>query len=175
MQYFVVDQNSGQKYGPADLATLNQWIAQGRVVPESLLQDCVSGQRYMAIQVPGLNFPIQQYQSPVGPPNHGYQAQPMNIGYSRQQVSPGDNGSSDITLAYVFNSIVFFGSPCMLCCGPAGLGILTFGGLAIWKSSEARKKGHPGGPAALVVSIVITALAVLASIMLSIFGAVLNS
>ena len=37
MNYFVVGPN-GERYGPADLATLNQWVGEGRVKADSLVQ-----------------------------------------------------------------------------------------------------------------------------------------
>ena len=38
MRYFVIGAN-GELYGPADIATLNQWIAEGRLTPTSMLQE----------------------------------------------------------------------------------------------------------------------------------------
>ncbi len=55
MEFYVVGDN-GDKYGPADLATLNQWIADGRLLPNSKVERSADGIQGLASQVPGLNF-----------------------------------------------------------------------------------------------------------------------
>jgi|GEM_PF-599512 len=55
MRYFVIH-SSGQKYGPADLATLNQWVGEGRIMPGTELEDEATGSRLSAASVPGLNL-----------------------------------------------------------------------------------------------------------------------
>lgn len=57
MNYYVIG-DQGQKYGPADVPTLNEWIAQGRVQPHTMLEDEASGGRIAARATPGLNFPM---------------------------------------------------------------------------------------------------------------------
>lgn len=61
MNYFVVAAD-GQKYGPADLNALNEWIVQGRLYPGSFLEEEATGRRYPASSVPGLRF------APTPPP-----------------------------------------------------------------------------------------------------------
>ncbi len=55
MQYFVI-WNDGQKFGPADLTVLNEWIGQGRLTPTTELESVVDGSRMQAGSLPGLNF-----------------------------------------------------------------------------------------------------------------------
>jgi hypothetical protein len=55
MQYFVI-WTDGQKFGPADLATLNEWAAQGRINPTTELESVVDGSRIVAGSLAGLNF-----------------------------------------------------------------------------------------------------------------------
>jgi hypothetical protein len=55
MQYFVI-WNDGQKFGPADLTVLNEWVAQGRITPTTELESVVDGSRMQASSLPGLNF-----------------------------------------------------------------------------------------------------------------------
>jgi hypothetical protein len=57
MRYFVLGEQ-GQKYGPADLDTLNSWIAEGRLLPTTMLEDEASGVRSAASAVSGLRFPV---------------------------------------------------------------------------------------------------------------------
>lgn len=55
MRYYIhaVD---GQVYGPVELDGINEWIAQGRVVPTTLLQPENSQVRVAASTLPGLNW-----------------------------------------------------------------------------------------------------------------------
>ncbi|GMV38244.1 MAG: hypothetical protein AMXMBFR61_27520 [Fimbriimonadales bacterium] len=52
MKYYVVDL-SGQKYGPADIATLQAWAREGRVSGDSVLEAEGTGQRTTAAAVLG--------------------------------------------------------------------------------------------------------------------------
>lgn len=88
MNFYVIGPD-GTKYGPADLATLNSWISQNRLLPDSVLENAADGTQSPASQVPGLNFgrpvtpsepsaPQSQPQSPYsqpGPSSNPY-AQP---------------------------------------------------------------------------------------------------
>ncbi|HVL39837.1 MAG TPA: hypothetical protein VM328_10655 [Fimbriimonadaceae bacterium] len=90
MTYFVVLPN-GQRFGPADLMTLQQWVHEGRVHPHYLIQDSITGARVEARLLPGLMFPGSS-------PSWG--------GYAS-----ADDGSGDIRNAYLFSVLGF------LCCG----------------------------------------------------------
>ncbi len=52
MKYYVVDP-SGQKYGPADIATLQTWAREGRVTGHTVLEVQGTGQRTSAAEVLG--------------------------------------------------------------------------------------------------------------------------
>lgn len=69
MQRYFVIHPSGQRYGPADVPTLAQWVTEGRIVATSLLCEELSGRQLQAFQVPGLNFS-------QGHPGPGVQNQP---------------------------------------------------------------------------------------------------
>ncbi len=55
MKYYVI-WSDGQKFGPADVDTLNQWIQEGRVTPETELESVATMARLSASSVPGLIF-----------------------------------------------------------------------------------------------------------------------
>lgn len=136
MNYFVIA-NDGQKYGPADIATLNQWAQEGRVLPTQMLEDAATGTQTMASQVPGLIFPAAASQPNFQNPNqhNPYQQYPRNnIG------SMGD-GSDEIKKAWIFGSIGLF------CCP------IVFSVYGIVNAVQAQKKGHPQGTAALIFCI----------------------
>lgn len=51
---YYLDATDGKRYGPADLATLREWVAAGSVLPETVLVDAQTGQPVPARDVPGL-------------------------------------------------------------------------------------------------------------------------
>lgn len=149
MRYFVIG-DDGQKYGPADVPTLQQWIAEGRLLPTQQVEEEGSGIRMAAKAVQGLNFPLEPQQpsapqsSPYaqapGAPQAGPYAQPQPgapaQGYPRQSQYVGDDGKNDVTLAWVLGVLGFF----CCCCGIAGI-VFAY---------RAQKKGHPGAQAAII-------------------------
>jgi hypothetical protein len=56
VNYFVVLPD-GQRYGPANATKLSQWVLEGRVMPDSVLQDVQSGRMMAARDVPGIQWP----------------------------------------------------------------------------------------------------------------------
>lgn len=54
MQYFVLWPD-GQKFGPADVPTLQQWINEGRLTADSELESVIDGSRCKVSDVPGLS------------------------------------------------------------------------------------------------------------------------
>lgn len=66
MQYFVIWPD-GQKFGPADVAKLNEWIGEKRINPDTDLESVVDGSRVKAKDVPGLTFPDEGTSTPQVP------------------------------------------------------------------------------------------------------------
>ncbi|MCE2766109.1 MAG: hypothetical protein LW628_04220 [Fimbriimonadaceae bacterium] len=69
MQYLVVAED-GNKYGPADYDMLVAWVAEGRIVGQTLIEDVKTGRQTIASSIPGLiaQPPVQpsiQTASPV--------------------------------------------------------------------------------------------------------------
>lgn len=56
MNYFVIWPD-GRRFGPADLAMLNAWAREGRLIPASQLEEAGTGRRFAAHELPGLAFP----------------------------------------------------------------------------------------------------------------------
>lgn len=130
MNYFVIA-SDGQKFGPADLATLNQWAQEGRVLTTTMLEDASTGQQIPATQLAGLVFPVQ-------PPSPG----PGPAGYQPYAPMATDDGSEDIKKVWIFGTIGFF------CCP------IIFSVMAIIYATNAQKKGHPQGQTALIFAII---------------------
>jgi hypothetical protein len=148
MGYYVLG-DQGQKYGPADIATLNLWVGEGRVVPQTMLEDEVSGGQIAAASVPGLQF---QVVSP--PPSNPYSQPPMAQpvsqpyqGYPRggQVISP-DAGASDFRTAM----LCAVGSILLTLFFP--IGGLICAGYSMRAAQRAKACGHPNGTLAVVVS-----------------------
>ena len=130
MNYFVIAAD-GQKYGPADLHTLNLWAQEGRVQMTTMLEDAATGQRTTANMVAGIIFPF----SPPG----GQNFQQPNFQQAPGQYL-GDNGSNDINMVWIFSAIGF------LCCPLVGIVAIVF-------ATKAQQKGHPQAQTALIVAI----------------------
>jgi hypothetical protein len=81
MQYFVITP-TGQKFGPADFHVLVQWVQEGRIQPNTMLEDAGTGRQMMANQVAGLGFPAAG--------NYYAGVQPSPASYPRIVDSPGD-------------------------------------------------------------------------------------
>jgi hypothetical protein len=136
---YSVIATDGNKYGPADVATLNQWIGEGRLMPNQMLEEETSGARVAASAVSGLNFPMQNAQ----PGPEGFQpGQPYQNYYARPGVPMGDDGSKDVQQAWIWAVVSFF------CCAP----ITAW--LAINAAKRAQEKGNPGANAPRVVAII---------------------
>jgi hypothetical protein len=66
MQYYVIWAD-GQKFGPATIDVLNQWITENRIQPSTPIET-LDGQRITAGEVPGLNFPSTAAAASVATP-----------------------------------------------------------------------------------------------------------
>ena len=149
VRYFVIG-DDGQKYGPADLSTLQAWIAEGRLLPTQQVEEEASGIRSAARAVNGLNFPL-----PVQPPGGsvGPGAVPTGSVYSQgvtsssnyvrpnESSSGGDDGKNDVTVAWVCAILGFF------CCVLVQIPAIIFANKAI-------EKGNEGGNVARIVSFI---------------------
>ena len=139
MGYYVIGEQ-GQKYGPADVNTLNQWIAEGRIVSHSMLEDETSGGQIVASSVRGLKFSAAP--PPVASGAQPYRQAPQYQVPAYQQSGSGDNGP--IILAFALAVV----SPVLSL-------LLPFGGLmtALWgirTAAKAKERGHPLGILAIV-------------------------
>lgn len=141
-KYWVIGPD-GRKYGPADLAKLQQWASEGRIGPNTMLEDFLSGQFIRASALPGLVLGPAQTANPwAQAPGSPYPRQPS--GY----YAPSTAASNDLTWAWVLSVLGF------LCCVP-----LCFVGL--YYADRAKKAGVPGAQAAFIVALVLSILGLL--------------
>ena len=164
--YFVVLPD-GQKFGPADINLLNQWVAEGRVLANTMLEEAQSGRRYPASSLPGLQVATM--------PAPGSFPQPTTMNppqtYANYQRGPGipvavgDFGQNDLTLAYVFASIGLAMCLGTGICGGCGLVGIVFPILGLVYANKAQQKGNPSAQGARVLSWVALSLQIAALIL----------
>lgn len=176
MNYFVVDP-TGQKYGPASVDVLNDWIKEDRLAPNSLLEDAVTGQRLSASQVPGLMFPISPAPappapsapmppspmsppgSPLGGPAPGQFSTPPSAMPGSPYVRP-DYGVDMAAADKKVKTAWIVGSIGLLCCP------IVFSVWGIVVAGQAEQVGHPNAKNAKIFCIVTLCLGIAISVTL---------
>ncbi len=87
MNYNVIGAD-GAVYGPVDFETLKRWAAEGRVNPDSAIEEVGSGKRVPANTIPGLFAAPQAPQAPTHQLHPGYDV-PTQPAYTPPGVGPG--------------------------------------------------------------------------------------
>jgi len=146
MRYFVIAED-GNKYGPADIQTLNTWIQEGRILPSTLIEEEGSGARLAANSVAGLVFGVTQ-PTEERPTDYSTR-QPDQQAYwqSAPRASYGVAGSTEATIAWVLGVV----GTLLCCCG----GFL-FSGVGIVFAWLGFKKGNQKAQGALLFNVLIT-------------------
>lgn len=155
MTYYVLHDN-GQRYGPTDVATLEQWMREGRVSPTTQLEEIETGRRFMARELPTL-YAGRPADSAGGgwtqPPSGSY-----NNPYPRYNQPAGGDGSKEVTMAWIFGSLG------ILCCP------VIFSTVGIVMGYQAKQRGNPGGQAAMIFSICTLVLGIAIGVILQLSG-----
>lgn len=108
MGYFVIAQD-GNRYGPADIATLQQWVREGRIAPNTTLEDEFTGTQIRASLLPELSYLFPSQETP--PADTYQQPRPMT----------GGGPSSKATTALVLGILG------LICCGLLGIPAIIIG------------------------------------------------
>lgn len=168
MSYYVVWPD-GRRFGPADLPTLQTWADDGRITPDTQIEDSVAGQTTPASIVPGLVF---EAAPPPVPPSAGMPlqepaAEAPGPSPNLEQIGSGNpysmppgagapyprasteklGGASELTTAWVLYALSFV-------CGCGCISQVP--GLIV--AYQAKQKGHPGAQVAVVVGWVLVAV-----------------
>lgn len=142
MQFHVVLPD-GSRFGPATMDSLNQWIAEGRVLPGTTLENTRTGELLLAKDLPGLMWnpptmtpphtPGQTFTQPYGAPARpsAYPAAPY----------PGASTGQDADKLATWSFILSIGG-LVCCCVPSALVGLMLG-------YTARSRGSLQGSAAI--------------------------
>jgi len=153
VKYYVVLPD-GQRFGPADISLLNQWAAEGRILPQTMLEEEGSMTRMPASSVPGLALATA---NPYGVPSATQPGGPQQFGgYYRGPQT--DVGQSDVTLAWVLGAISMALCVFANCIPFLGLGL---GIAAVVFANRAIQKGNPSGQSARIFAWVALGLQIL--------------
>lgn len=163
MQYYV-EGTDGKEYGPVDFQTLQDWVTERRVLPDTTIRDALAGLTLPARQVSGLfpevdssmgtgmadAPPSQPYGSGEVPPGHYGQGSPEGQAYYDKWALPKVIGWNVLGLGLHFGM------------GFAGF-IIT--GLSILDGFRLVGQKHPHGWIAVGLSVVSTGV-----LLMSYFG-----
>jgi hypothetical protein len=124
----------GQRFGPADLPTLQRWAVENRIGPGTLLEEVGSGRHLRATDVPALRA-IIPLSGPGPQPGHFVASNPQS-------------GTTEVVLAWVLGALG------LVCCGV----FASVGGIVC--AAIAQSKRQPNATAALIFNIVVLGLTV---------------
>ena len=151
-RYYVVG-DGGHKYGPADKATLTQWASEGRLLPTSMLEHEISGQRETASQVQGIVFPVASAgasQDSSVQPSTPYGASTFS-NYPRDGMTDPSAGQTEAIVSIILGVLGI----CCCCLLPI---------IGIFVGMSAQKKGNPLGKTAVIVNVVCFILSIIVGI-----------
>lgn len=144
MQYFVILPD-GQKFGPADLATLNQWAAEGRIVAGCEIEDLATRVRTPATAMPGLTIPGTQ--AATGTSKDWNQPPTAGSPYPRSGYGTGTSpGQTELTVAWILGAVTF-----AFCCP-------VLPGVGLYFANKSLSLGNPGAQAAKIFNLVVLIL-----------------
>jgi len=156
--YYVVLPD-GQKFGPADLRTLNQWASEGRILSNSIIEDSQTGQRFHAASLPGLQLTQTMGPNPYAAPGTMNPPQPY-AAYTRPSSAGNSSvGTNDLTLAYVFGAIGL--AMCVIGGGFCSMIGIVFPILGLVYAKKAQDQGNPSANSAKILCYIALGIQVL--------------
>jgi hypothetical protein len=165
MQYYVIGPD-GNKYGPADVPTLKQWVAENRLSPDSMLEDFGTGQRVTAGSVPDLFGDPQIAAAPTAQAGPTMSAPVTGTVYQQAPSGARPQGAADDGKIFVILGWVAAGCGLALFCCPYVSQLLAVTGVIF--AFVAASKGHPGAKALKIFSIV--ALVITIGVLIALFA-----
>lgn len=128
MSYYVLDP-SGAQYGPADMAMLQQWHREGRILASTSIRDAVTGQTLPASAIPGLMSNTYGGGPAYAPPSSPYGSAPYSAppppgGFSPYpRIGPAGIARNDVTIAWIMAGTGIVLSLCLCPMASIGLGV----------------------------------------------------
>lgn len=136
---YMVEGADGKQYGPVNLEAMKDWVAQGRINPQTSVTEFSSGNKTAAGAVPGL-FPQAPPAAAVPSPFRS----PMPVTAPVQM-------SANQGKAEFINSIVRSGLALLSFFVIGGLGVI-FGAYALFYAIQCNAKGNKYGVVAIVIA-----------------------
>lgn len=133
MGYYVLG-DQGQKYGPADVATLNNWAAEGRLLPSTMLEDETSGQQVAASSVAGVTFAPPMATSNY--PRPGVPTAPTTAAPQFTRVDASDEESQKAGIIAIVAGLASFGFTATI--GILGLFCFLTGMGSAWRAKDGK-------------------------------------
>lgn len=159
MRYFVLAPD-GQRYGPADIKTLSQWVEEGRILPSHELEEEGTGRRIPANMVAGVGFPQGQTQTrPTPPPDPFVQPPaPLATGF---HAAPNDTAKL-IQNAWILGAAALAMFLGFGCCSPVtAIGSVVASAFGFSYANRAKLMGDMRAQGPLIMNAVVIALAIL--------------
>ena len=136
MRYYVVFPN-GQRFGPADVPTLQLWVAESRVGPATILEEEGSHRTMPAYTLPQLGLQLTQTGQPSSQPYSQPSPQPYSSYYRPDLYPAQQTRGVETTWAWILGVVGLF------CCQ-----FVSIGGLIL--AAVGMSKRQRGSTAALV-------------------------
>jgi len=154
VRYYVFAPD-GTRFGPADIPLLNQWIGEGRLLPQHVLEDAATGARFPAQALPGLAFIVQSPHFAPYEQTPGREGMPVvSPRYTQPEYAGYDDGSGDLKKAWLYAFLGFF------VCTP-----LFFNAFAACRRAEAKGNRKTAGPKiAVTIMLVVNILMIIVAV-----------
>lgn len=168
MLYYVTIQ--GTHYGPADIQTLRQWVAEGRITRDTVLKDQNGAQIMAAVLLPELNqaqmgtTPYDPFRTGPGPGQQPYSPNPSGYGaqlYGQNPYSGFSNGADEYKKALTACLLGLGIGAFSLCCVPASFIGIFCEIYAIVLAGRAKRAGHRSAIAVYIASWLLLVLGIL--------------
>lgn len=130
-KYFVLWPD-GQRFGPADVPTLQRWAVENRIGPGTLLEEAGTGRHIRATDLPAMHAVLA--------PGSPMTSAPMYV------APKPATGTTEVVLAWVFGALG------LVCCG------VPMAVIGIVMAAIAQSKRQSSATAALVFNIVVLVL-----------------
>lgn len=147
--YYVVLPD-GQKFGPADLSVLNKWAAEGRVLPQTTIEDAATGQRFRASDLAGIRLAtLNPTPAPVIAPGTVNPPQPY-AAYPRGTSPASAPGQGELNTSYIFGALGL--ASCVTGFGLCGAVGIVFPILGLVYANKSKALGNPNAKSASALS-----------------------
>jgi hypothetical protein len=138
---YIVHHENGQKFGPVDLPTLNAWIIEGRVGPDTMIEDTETGITVPAKAINGIELKTDG----SAPTVEGSAPYYRGGGYPSQP----NSGQGELIAAWVLGAVTI-----VSCCP-------VLPAIGLYFANKAKQLGGSTADAARIFNIIMLVLSIL--------------